>query len=77
MRERIGLEDGSSFPIVDYANSDELVWRAFHTDLASLSDYDKKRLGGIAQAYMSLINMPLKDSRKKLSMIKRALKEQL
>ena len=72
MRENVRLEDGTLFPIVDYANDDELVWRAFH---AELSDYDKKRLGSLAQVYMKLINLPLKESRKKLSMIKKALKE--
>jgi hypothetical protein len=72
MRERIKLKDGSSFPVVDYQNNDELVWRAHHT---TLSTYDKHRLGSIAQAYMRLIELPLKDSNKKLSMIKKALKE--
>jgi hypothetical protein len=72
MRERIYLEDGTSFPIVE--NDDELIWRAFH--VKEISDYDKKRLGGIAQAYMSLVSMPLTYSREKLSMIKKVMRTQ-
>jgi hypothetical protein len=69
------IEDGTLFPIVDYKNNDELVWRAFNPEFATLSDYDKKRLGGIAQVYMQLINMPLKYSNRKLSMIRKALRQ--
>jgi hypothetical protein len=53
-------------------DGDELGWRCFHTEISS---GDKLRCGGFIEAYMCLVNLPLSESRKKLSMIKKALKE--